>query len=363
MTKLHIFGIPHTRPEHTHCAFTQKIVKFFPMMKTFPYELHYYGIGDDGVMMGADFNYPILSTGEQLELLGHDFSDHTRFHGMDANVGNAVYVEFNRRLGDIVESSIGERDIVCYFFGHAHQAVHHRHKGISLESGIGYPTCFLPFRVYESYAWMHYHQGKEQRQGNHYEWAIPNYFVSDDWPYSTSHDGYVLYFGRLTDLKGLAIVVEMAKRRPNSRFIICGQGDPAPYLTSKNIEYLPPVLGKARNELLGRAKAVIMPSLFTEPFGGVAVEAMMTGTPVITTTFGAFTETVEHGKTGYRCHTLGDFLKAFDQVDGLDRQYISSRAHSLYSLEAVGPQYDSVFKQLSDLHNEGWYSEQSHWIN
>lgn len=332
------------------------------MMSGIGYDITYYGIGQDGYAIGATHNIEILSSDEQLTLLGHDFSDHTKFHGDDANVSNALYLEFNKRLKEAWTYSVQAGDIVLYPFGYGHEGAHGEHKGISVESGIGYPDCFLPFRVYESNAWMHFHQGKERRQGNHYEWVVNNYFVSADWEYVPKPDDYVLYFGRLTDLKGLSIVVEVAKRRPDIKFVICGQGDPTPYLQSPNIEYLPPVIGKARRELLGKAQAVIMPSLFTEPFGGVAVEAMMTGTPVLTTTFGAFTETIEQGKSGYRCHTLGDFLTALDRAPSLDRAYISHRAHSLWSLEAIGPQYDKVFLQLADLSTIGWYSEESHWI-
>lgn len=360
MSTLHLLGVAHTRTHMTHCAFTGKVAKLPQMMKPLGYDVSYYGI--DGDDIGQDVSYPILSPDEQIALLGHDFSDITRFHGDDANVGNALYTEFNKRLGDRVAETVQDGDIVLYPFGVAHASVASRHKGVALESGIGYPDTFLPYRVFESYAWMHYHQGKYGRQGSHYEWVIPNYFVADDWTYHATPSDYVLYFGRLNDLKGLQVVVEMAKRRPAHQFIICGQGDPSPYLVADNIAYLAPVTGRARNDLLGNARCVVMPSLFTEPFGGVAVEAMMTGTPVLTTSFGAFTETVEHGVTGYRCHTLGDFLQGLDTINQLDRQYIHDRAHRLYSLEAVGPQYDRAFRQLLDLYSDGWYSPNHHWV-
>jgi glycosyltransferase involved in cell wall biosynthesis len=46
---------------------------------------------------------------------------------------------------------------------------------------------------------------------------------------------------------------------------------------------------------------------------------MLCGTPLISTNFGAFAETIEHGVTGFRCNTLGDFVKAIEKAGTLDR--------------------------------------------
>jgi 2-polyprenyl-3-methyl-5-hydroxy-6-metoxy-1,4-benzoquinol methylase len=105
-----------------------------------------------------------------------------------------------------------------------------------------------------------------------------------------------------------------------------------------------------------------MPTIYTEPFGGVAVEAMMCGTPVVTTDYGVFPETIEHGKTGFRCHTLGDFITGILAAETLDRKYIADRARRLYSTNAVGKMYDTVFKQIYDLKDKGWYTTHSHYI-
>jgi glycosyltransferase involved in cell wall biosynthesis len=88
----------------------------------------------------------------------------------------------------------------------------------------------------------------------------------------------------------------------------------------------------------------------------------MCGTPVITSDFGAFPETIQHGKTGYRCHTLGDYMKAVELAPQLDRKYIRENAVNLYSYETVGQIYDNIFKQISNLKNGGWYNLESIFV-
>ena len=99
-----------------------------------------------------------------------------------------------------------------------------------------------------------------------------------------------------------------------------------------------------------------MPTVFTEPFGGSGVEAMLCGTPLLAVDYGAFTETVIQGVTGFRCKTLQEWLDAVELADKLDRKLIAENAKAKYSLEACGIKYDKVFTDLNNLHNQGWYT-------
>jgi glycosyltransferase involved in cell wall biosynthesis len=106
---------------------------------------------------------------------------------------------------------------------------------------------------------------------------------------------------------------------------------------------------------MGNARCVLMPTLYVEPFGLVAIEAQMCGTPAITTDWGAFPETVEQGVSGYRCHTLREFCDAVWESPRLDRDVIRKRAIDLYSTESIGPQYVEFFNRLETLKGKGWY--------
>ena len=358
--KLHLLGLPHTvtNIKYSHCAFTSKVLKFPAMMRPLGYEIIHYGV--EGAATEANEHVDIMSRDAQDALRGHDDSDPTRFVGNDANTDSPLYVEFNKRLRAALLDRVAQSDLVLLPFGHAHSGAVDGLPFVLVESGIGYPVLYhaADFKIFESYAWLHYHLGIiKATEGRNYQWAIPNYFDVADWevqPQQGNRDT-VVFLGRIGELKGLPTIVAVARRRPDLQFVLCGQGDPTPYLTEPNIRYVPPIIGRERSALMGHALAVIMPTVFIEPFGGVSVEAQLCGTPVLSTTWGAFTETIEDEMTGFRCHTLGDFLAGLERCHTLDRQYIADRARRLYGFERVGRMYDRAFQQIASLKGAGWY--------
>ena len=169
-----------------------------------------------------------------------------------------------------------------------------------------------------------------------------------DFLFQETKDDYFLYLGRLTPRKGMPIIEEIAKHH---KIVTAGQGD----MRIPGTKHVGVVRGIEKAKLIAGAKALICPTTYIEPFGGVAVEAQLSGTPVISTDFGAFVETVIQGETGYRCRSLGEFLQAANKVSELDYSYIASRAQNKYSLEAVAPQWQRWYDQIQTLYRRGWY--------
>ena len=350
--RLHLIGIFHTQhtAAYSHCAFTGKALRFPKMMQGQGYEvIEYSNAGSES------------SATEHVTMLGAiDFNvlfnrSDTDFHGNDATVGSAAHTLFEQRLIPALRERLEPQDIICHPFGHAHQQLmvefpHHQH----VETGIGYPTL-MPnsFRIFESYAWMHYHQGKEGRNGKNYEWVVPNYYELDDWEPSYEPGQYLAFLGRITPLKGIDTIKAIADHSPWP-IVLHGQGDPSPW-AHPNIDYRGPISGKARSEFLRNARALLAPTVFTEPFCGMAAEAMLCGTPVVAVDYGAMTETITEGVMGYRCHTLQDWIDGINAVGDLDRRVIADTARSRWSLETCGRRYDKIFRQLNDLYRQGWY--------
>lgn len=359
--RLHLLGIPHTvtTREFTSCAFTQKVWKFSRMLRPFGWEIVHYGVA--GSDSGATYDVVLMDQDEHQQLLGHPYHAQNTsgggFYGDDAVDNNAVYRQWNLYARDELKERVMPGDLILLPFGHAHAAAIRGLPVLSagagaIESGIGYYDTLLPWRIYESEAVRHGCLGKEGRFGvsaesPRLEFVAPNSYALSDWPSGPGGEP-VVFLGRLTMGKGVSLVLEIARQRPDVPFLIAGQGDITAFgALPQNVQYVGP-LTTERAAFLGNARAVIAPSRYAEPFCGTVVEAALCGTPAITSDFGAFTETVEQGITGYRCQTVRQWVEAVDKVQDLRRTTVRARAQMLYSLDSVGRRYDEIFRVVQE---------------
>jgi glycosyltransferase involved in cell wall biosynthesis len=265
---------------------------------------------------------------------------------------------FNQRAIEGIRARAQPHDFICVQGGLAHKEIADAFPHMmTVEHSIGYGGTFAKYRIWESAAWQHLCWGSANSNPNAidgllFDCVIPGSFDPRDFPFRAEKDDYHLFMGRLIERKGYGIAVE-ACQRLGKRLIIAGQGEPP---KGDHIEYVGVVGPEERGRLMSGAQALWMPSLYVECFGNVAVEAQLCGTPVIATPFGAATETVEDGKTGFRCHTLKEFMAAADAVRDLDPHYIRDRAVSLYSTDTVAQKYQTHFERLATLWGDGFYA-------
>ena len=372
--RFHVVALPHTQTSkvHTACAFTMKILHFCQMMKSLGHEVYHYGAEGSQVQDCCTEDVTIITRAEQEGYFG-TFNPEA-LYVVDWTDAAPYWKLTNDRAAAEINKRKQPGDFVCVIAG-AMNAPLAQAVGtdvLTVEYGIGYNGPFAKFRVFESYAHMNKIWGAESGydpDGKFYDVVIPNYFDPQDYPYGNGTGDYFLYLGRLNKRKGILIAVETCKRL-GVKLKLAGQGcvgvegnrihcaDGEVY-EGDNLECVGAAIGEKRAQLYQNAIATFVPTIYLEPFGGVAVESQMAGTPAITTDFGAFPETVEHGKTGYRCHTLDHFLFAARNAHTLDREYIHRRAVANYSMDRVRWQYQEYFQMLSDLWGQGWYAERN----
>jgi glycosyltransferase involved in cell wall biosynthesis len=310
------------------------------MMTSLGHEVFLYG-GSENDAKVTEF-VAIVSDQDRKDWFGHlDFNKDV-FN--DWNSNSECWQTMNIRASWEIHKRKQPGDFLCIIAGVCQQQILHAVPSLqAVEWGIGYEGVIpnVP-HVFESSAWMHYIYGKHSvGDGNFKDTVIPNSFDEEDYVYRDKKENYLLYLGRLTPRKGLSVVSHLAKR--GHRILVAGQGTDR----IENTEYLGVVRGSEKAELLANAMGVLVPTHYIEPFGGVAVESMLSGTPVITTDFGAFRETVIDGMTGFRCSSLKDFEDAANNVALLFSNRIRQHAEQ-YLTKFVRYDYDNYFKRLCD---------------
>lgn len=267
------------------------------------------------------------------------------------------WVRFNTTAIVNLSVRLEPHDFICVIGGYSHKAIADAFPNhMTVEFGIGYPGTFAKYKVFESYAWMHTVYGSQvgnpsAADGRFFDAVIPAYIDIAQFPFVEQPDDYYLFMGRLIERKGYQIAVEVCKAM-NKRLLIAGQGTPPSYG-----EYVGVVGAEKRAELFGNAIASFAPTIYVEPFGTVVIESQATGTPAITTDWGAFTETVVNGVSGYRCRTLKEFIEAAESAAYLDRAKVREHAVNNYSLEVVAKKYEKYFQTLLTLWEDGWYAK------
>jgi glycosyltransferase involved in cell wall biosynthesis len=355
--RFHILAIPHTISvaEYSSCAFTQKVVKLCRMLKMEGHTVIHYGHQASDV--DCDENVAVTSDADlEASYPGHDW---VKDGWPKFNVKDDVYKVFYGNAIQEIAKRKEPNDFLLCPFGLGHRPVGEAHHDmIVVEPGIGYPGgSFAPFRVFESYAVMHAYHGRgavgTASNSFWYDVVIPNAYDPQDFEYFEEKDDYLLFLGRINAGKGAHIAPQIAKA-VGMKLVAAGQGDTSIF-GENPVEYVGVVGPEQRRRLLAAAKAVLCPSTFLEPFCGVQVEAYLSGTPVISSDWGAFAEYNIHGTTGWRARTFEQFVWGVEHVEQLVHKQI--HAHGLqFSLERVAKLYTDYFKSVLDVRTgKGWY--------
>lgn len=358
--RFNILAVPHTvsTAEYSSCAFSTKVVKLCRMLKMAGHHVTHYG--NEASVVECD-EHVTVTTAADLEQSypGHDWRKDS-FPTFSTE--DTIYKTFTANCIEQIRLRAKPGDFLLCPFGHAHKPVADAFPDMAVvESGVGYGGgTFAPYKVYESYSVMHalYGQSRVASMFNDawFDCVIPNAYDPADFTFSDEKDDYILFLGRIGPGKGFHIASDLVQRI-GGKLVVAGPGyvDPAPHVEAVGV--VGPV---ERAKLLSRAKATICASMYLEPFCGVQIESMLSGTPVISTDWGAFAEYNLHGVTGYRCRTMEQFTWAARNIGRITPIACRKWAAENFSLDRVAQQYDEYFWAVKQIHGgQGWYQPNS----
>jgi glycosyltransferase involved in cell wall biosynthesis len=191
-----------------------------------------------------------------------------------------------------------------------------------------------------------------------YGGVVHNGIDVEAYPFREVKDDFLLFLGRAAPEKGLLRAVTTAKEArlrlvvalkiANDDEIEYWERDAKPAL-APDTEVMMEIPLERKTDLLSRARAVLFPIDWDEPFGLVMVEAMACGTPVIATPRGSVPEVIADGETGFIV-PVEDYPReaaaALDRISEIDPSACRARVDKLFSKGAMVGGYERVFERV-----------------
>ena len=181
----------------------------------------------------------------------------------------------------------------------------------------------------------------------------PNFVNAPALPASVDRRG-ILFVGRLSPEKGIATLLSAAATLPPGSLYLAGDGPEAARVAgATGVLTLGNLAPQAVADAMASAVAVVVPSIWPEAFGLVAVEAFAMATPVIASQIGALEAIVEEGVTGLHAVAgdavnLADRLRwALDHPAEMGRMGVAARARyeALYTPQRNLAQLLDIYEQ------------------
>lgn len=190
-------------------------------------------------------------------------------------------------------------------------------------------------------------------------------------PRAGASDDYVLYLGRPHMAKGIDLILDVARRLPQQRFVIAWRPlfadhhafdqqfrREAAAIPNVKIVALPyDHHHEAKRALYQRARLFLSPNRYREAFGLTAAEALACGTPVLLGANGAGPEITQ--ATGTTRSSYGavvdanaagaiEAIVAAVRATDWDRQAARDRATTAYSLDRMATDYEAAYQDVID---------------
>jgi glycosyltransferase involved in cell wall biosynthesis len=176
-------------------------------------------------------------------------------------------------------------------------------------------------------------------------------------------EDYLAFLGRVSPEKGLDRAIEIAGRfgLPLRVAAKVGQGDRAyfestiaPLLRHADVEMLGEIGEHEKQAFLGKARALLFPIDWPEPFGLVMIESMACGTPVIAFRHGAVPEIIDDGESGFVVDDVASAVRALGSLPGLSRARCRRLFEERFTAARMAREYVDIYqREIARGHDGG----------
>lgn len=178
--------------------------------------------------------------------------------------------------------------------------------------------------------------------------VIHNFVDAPSYKYEKCENKYVLYFGRLSEEKGVKTLINVCKLLPEISFVFVGSGPLSEELKDiGNVHYLGFLQGDKLFNLIANAWFCVCPSECYEVFGLAIGESLVLGTPVVASSIGGIPESLGQGGI---LITPGDVKELTDIIRNLwndnnmiERLRINCKLTDVLSCEQYGEHLLKVY--------------------
>lgn len=183
----------------------------------------------------------------------------------------------------------------------------------------------------------------------HYKKTIYHGLNINQFQFGEKPDMDMLFFSRITPSKGSAEAIQIAKKT-GKKLSLGGIKDLAfkdwlaqdidIYIDNNQITYLGHIEKELSPRTLMRARLMLFPIQWDEPFGLVMIEAMATGTPVVAFARGSVPEIIQDGVTGFIVNPSDDDIRGDFIIKKTGIEGMCEAVERIYSLS------ESDYKQM-----------------
>lgn len=166
-------------------------------------------------------------------------------------------------------------------------------------------------------------------------------------------DAPLMFLGRLDKIKGVHTAIKVAKAS-GSKLIIAGnvphtadnykyfKEEIEPLFDNEQIVFTGPLNDEQKNHYLGKAKALLFPIEWDEPFGMVMIEAMACGTPVIAFKRGSVPEVITEGVNGFIVTDLEQMINSLSKISTVNRSNCRRIAEERFDVTTIAKVYLTI---------------------